>query len=78
MAMEAEHVMQSYVDAYNKLYSRVPQDIRAIDREWVIVNGARMRLTELEYLTQQMQLEYQQMRSERKTMISKLIKWFTG
>ncbi len=78
MVLESERVMQNYVDAYNRLYNRVPQDIRALDKEWVIVNGARMRLGELEYLTQQMQLEYQQVRDERKTVLSKLIKWFTG
>jgi hypothetical protein len=78
MALEAEKVMQNYLDAYKKLYSRMPQDLRAIDPEWIIVNGARMRLSELEYLTQQMRLEYEQIRNQRKNLVGKLVKWFTG
>lgn len=78
MAQDTEQVMREYVDLYTKLYSRVPQDVRALDKEWVIVNGARMRLTELEYLIQRMTQEYQTVKDERRGVLQKMIKWFKG
>lgn len=76
--MNAEKVMQNYVEAYHKLYNRTPSDLRALDHEWVIVNGARMRITELEYLTKQLQQEYSQMMLNRRNLVSRLINWFKG
>ncbi len=78
MTQDSEQVMKEYVDLYTKLYSRVPQDIRAVDKEWVIVNGARMRLTELEYLIQRMAQEYKMIKDERRGVLHKMIKWFKG
>lgn len=72
----AEKVMQNYVDAYRKLYNRAPADLRALDNDWVVVNGARMRLTELEYLTKQLQLEYRQVVGDRRNLVNRLIGWF--
>lgn len=71
-------VMYRYAEAYEKLYNRRPRDLRALDDNWVIVNGARMRLTELDHLTKQLQMEYKQSLSNRRNMVSKLIKWFKG
>jgi hypothetical protein len=73
-----EKVMQGYVEAYRKLYNRTPSDLRALDNDWVIVNGARMRLSELEYLTKQLQLEYSQITSEKKNIVNRLIGWLKG
>ncbi|MEM9952500.1 MAG: hypothetical protein AAFV93_00065 [Chloroflexota bacterium] len=71
-------VMYRYAEAYEKLYNRRPRDLRAVDSDWVIVNGARMRLTELEHLTTQLQLEYKQTQANKRNMVSRLIKWFKG
>jgi hypothetical protein len=71
--MQVEKVMRSYVHAYEKLYRRTPADLRAIDHEWVIVNGARMRLAELEFLTTQ---QYEQAIGAKRSMIARLIGWF--
>lgn len=78
MVQSPEQAMHSYSTAYEKLYKRRPRDLRALDSDWVIVNGARMRVSELEHLTKQLQLEYNQSLANRKNMVSKLIKWFTG
>jgi hypothetical protein len=78
MSPDTDQILQRYVTAYRQLYSRSPQDVRVLDKDWVIVNGARMRVTELEYLTMQMQREYQQMHTDRKTLVHRLIKWLTG
>lgn len=71
-------VMLQYVEAYEKLYNRRPRDLRALDEDWVIVNGARMRLSELDHLTKQLQLEYKQTMSNKRNLVSRLIKWFKG
>lgn len=71
-------IMHRYTVAYEKLYNRRPRDLRAVDDDWVIVNGARMRLTELEHLTHQLQMEYKQTIGKKKDVVSRLIKWFKG
>jgi hypothetical protein len=73
-----EYVMHSYADAYEKLYNRRPRDLRAVDNDWVIVNGARMRTAELEHLTRQLQMEYRQSLGSQRNVVSRLIKWFKG
>ncbi len=72
------NVMHRYAEAYEKLYNRRPRDLRAVDDDWVIVNGARMRIAELDHLTKQLQMEYKQTLSNKRNMIGKLIKWFKG
>jgi hypothetical protein len=78
MALASEKVMTHYAEAYQKLYNRIPKDLRVIDNEWVVVNGARMRVTELEYLTKQLQQEYSQGLVQKKTLVMKLVKWLKG
>jgi hypothetical protein len=73
----AERALNQYTDAYQKLYSRTPKDIRTIDAEWVLVNGARMRANELEYLTSQLLQEYRQTASaEKRNVLQRLMGWF--
>jgi hypothetical protein len=78
MHLTSEKVMLHYAEAYQKLYKRTPKDLRVLDNDWVIVNGARMRVSELEYLTRQLQQEYHQGLSERRSMVTRLVKWFKG
>ena len=74
----SENVMHNYAVAYEKLYNRRPRDLRAVDNDWVIVNGARMQISELEHLTRQLQLEYRQTLGNRRNIVSRLVKWFKG
>jgi len=78
MIYDAEKIMTNYVEAYTKLYNRYPSDLRAIDEDWVVVNGARMRIGELEYLTKQLQMEYGEVVNKRRSMVNRLIRWFKG
>ncbi len=78
MALGSEKVMTHYAEAYQKLYNRIPKDLRVIDQEWVIVNGARMRVAELEYLTRQLQQEYSQGLAQKRSVINRLVKWLKG
>lgn len=75
--MDAAHeqVIAHYSDAYQKLYNRRPRDIQNLDNGWVIVNGARMRITELEYLTRQLQEEINQDLLKRRNVVTRLLKW---
>jgi len=78
IALGSEKVMSHYAEAYQKLYNRIPKDLRVIDHEWVIVNGARMRVNELEYLTRQLQQEYNQGLAEKRSVINRLVRWLKG
>lgn len=75
MELSPDKVMLNYAQAYQKLYNRMPKDLRLLDQEWVIVNGARMRVSELEYLTRQLLQEYNQTLGQKRTIISRLIQW---
>lgn len=71
-----EKVVHNYMQAYQKLYRRTPADLRILDQEWVIVNGARMRITELEFLTARLQQEYEQVVGAKRNVLARLINWF--
>jgi hypothetical protein len=74
----ADEVVQYYMKAYQKLYNRTPRDLEVVNDDWVIVNGARMRVSELEYLTRQLQQEYAQGLEERRSVLKRLVAWFKG
>lgn len=73
--LQAESVAQRYAEAYRQLYHRSPRELRILDTNWVIVNGARMRLDELEYLTKHLQQEYSQGLTDQRGVLRKLIDW---
>jgi len=74
-SVRSETVIDHYAEAYRNLYNRLPKDLRVLDNEWVIVNGARMRVKELEYLTQQLQQEYKQGIIEKRSIVTRLVRW---
>ena len=78
MEQAAKRVIINYARAYNQLYNRMPNDLRILNADWVIVNGARMKVTELEYLTKRLQQEYVQGLEQRRSVVSRLIRWFKG
>ena len=68
--------MARYLDVYRLLYQRKPRELRDIGNSWVLVNGARMRVDELESLAHQLNREYQQVVSNKRSIVKKLLKWF--
>lgn len=76
MQMTSEQALSFYANAYQKLYKRIPRELRAVDHEWVIVNGARMRVDELEYITQQLEVEYNQTMAQKKNLVKRLLNFF--
>lgn len=75
MISSAEQVIGQYKQAYQKLYERTPQYLYVLDNEWVIVNGARMRTTELQYIVQRLNEEYKQVHAKRQSVVQRLISW---
>jgi hypothetical protein len=78
MTTSSDYVLHRYLDLHKKLYNRPPRELTQIDSEWVIVNGAKMRFSELENLTQHLQNEYRQTIDKRRNLASRLIKWLKG
>jgi hypothetical protein len=78
MDAQSEKVISHYAEAYQQLYKRTPKDVRILGNGWVSVNGAKMRVSELEYLTVQLQQEYNQGRTleQRRSIVNRLLKWF--
>jgi hypothetical protein len=74
--MSAERAIIHYAEAYQKLYKRMPKDLRALDSNWVIVNGARIQVGELEHLTARLLHEYNESIARKKSVVSRLISWF--
>jgi len=74
-AIHPNSIVESYVLAYQKLYKRHPKELRLLDEDWVIVNGARMRLSELAYLTTHLQKEYSQGLMDKRGALRRLINW---
>ncbi len=67
--------IKRYQQVYSKLYQREPRELRDLGAGWVLVNGARMHVGELEKLTEQMQTEYHQIAANRRGVIKRLITW---
>jgi hypothetical protein len=78
MDAQSEKVISHYAEAYQQLYKCTPKDVRILGNGWVSVNGAKMRVSEIEYLTVQLQQEYNQGRNleQRRNLVNRLLKWF--
>ncbi len=75
MNLSAENVISQYKQAYQRLYDRTPQYLYVLDSEWVIVNGARMKATELQLVVQRLNDEYNQQIAKRQSIVHRLISW---
>ena len=68
-------VMKRYRQVYLKLYQREPRELRDLGTGWVLVNGARMQVSELVRLTDQMQNEYRQAVTHKRNVVMRLLTW---
>lgn len=75
--MRVEKAMARYLDVYRSLYQRTPRELRDLGNEWVLVNGARMRVEELEHLADELNREYQQILANKRNIVKKLLNWFS-
>jgi hypothetical protein len=74
---QSQQAINHYARAYQQLYKRTPKDLRLLADDWVTVNGARMRVVELEFLTRQLETEYRQHMDSRRSVVDRLIGWLT-
>lgn len=76
MDIQSQQILAHYTWAYQQLYKRTPKDLCLLGEGWVSINGARMRVNELAFLTQQLELEYNQEMVERRSIVNRLLRWF--
>ncbi len=76
--MNVEKAMARYLDIYQALYRRTPSELRDLGSNWVLVNGARMTVEELDQLTEQLQKELQQEQNRRRNIVKRLLTWFSS
>jgi len=74
--VNTEKSMAQYLEIYQSLYRRTPSELRDLGGDWVLVNGARMTLQELEQLTEQLQREFQQEKARKRNLVKRLMTWF--
>jgi hypothetical protein len=76
--MDSQKVLSDYNETYFKLYRRQPSELRDLGDDWVLVNGARMTTDELQALTVQLQKELVQAQNAKRTIVKRLLKWFSA
>lgn len=76
--MSTHEAVKSYNTIYERLYQRPPKGLEIIDDQWVMVNGARMSLSELQFLTDRLQQEYQETIAQKRSLVGRLVHWFKG
>lgn len=69
--------MARYLNLYLSMYQRNPKELRDLGNNWVLVNGARMRVEELEGLAEELNREYQQVVANKRSILKKLVNWFS-
>lgn len=75
MGVSAEQVIGQYKKAYQRLYNRTPQYLYILDEDWVVVNGARMRATELQFVVDRLNEEYLYEQKKKQSVVHRLISW---
>lgn len=75
MQISTETAIMRFTDAYTKLFKRNPQDLYALDNNWIVVNGARFQVIELEFLSAHMELQYKLVQEQKRGLIHRLIRW---
>ncbi len=75
MPINADTAMMRFTSAYVKLFKRMPQNLQAIDNNWVLVNGARFQIVELEFLSAHMELQYKLVQQQKRGLIQRLVRW---
>lgn len=75
--MRVEKAMARYSNLYLSLYQRSPKELRDLGNNWVLVNGARMNVDELENLSEELNREYQQVLANKRNLVKKMLSWFS-
>ncbi len=75
--MKPHNFLADYTQAYRTLYQRNPSEVKDLGGGWVVVNGARMSMRQLEMLTKQLHQEIKKEREAKRSIVKRLLKWFS-
>ena len=75
MNMTAEQALMCYADAFYRVYNFMPDDLLALDEEWAFVNGVRIPVCEVAWLTNSLEQEFA-MQQQKRGVVVRLIEHF--
>ncbi|MBL8147282.1 MAG: hypothetical protein JNL34_12935 [Anaerolineae bacterium] len=75
METSAELALARYTEIYEKVYAHAPKDVRILSGDWLIVNGAQMRASELAQMTGLLEIEYAVKQGRKRNLASRLTNW---
>lgn len=75
METSAELALARYTEIYEKVYAHAPKDVRILSGDWLIVNGAQLRASELSQMTELMEMEYSLSQGRKRNLASRLTGW---
>jgi hypothetical protein len=75
MYMTAEQALMCYADAFYRVHRFMPDDLLALDDDWVFVNGVRIHVSEVNWLTNCLEQEFA-MQQQKRGVVVRLIEYF--
>jgi hypothetical protein len=75
METSAEIALARYTAVYEKVYAHAPKDVRILSGDWLIVNGAQLRASELSQMTELLELEHQLAQGRKRNLATRLTGW---
>lgn len=75
MDTSAELALARYAEVYEKVYEHAPKDVRILSGDWLIVNGAQMRASELSHMTETLEQEYTLEQARKRSLAARLTAW---
>ncbi len=69
MQMTAEQALMCYADAYYRVNRYIPDDLCALDEDWGFVNGVRIHVSEVEWLTACLEQEFAMQQKQRGNIV---------
>lgn len=75
MVTHAELALAQYTEIYEKVYAHSPKDVRILSGDWLVVNGAQLRASELAQMTALLEQEYALVQSRKRSFASRFTSW---
>ncbi len=75
MVMTAEQALMCYADAFYRVHRYMPDDLLALDEDWVFVNGVRIHVSEVNWLTNCLEQEFA-VQQQKRGVVIRLIEYF--
>lgn len=75
METKAERALTQYVSIYEKLHAAPPKDICILSGDWLLVDGAQLRASELARMSEQMERDYILAQARRRGIALRVASW---